>query len=323
MGQVHADHHHDHGHDHSHDPAHVHGHDHHGHSHNHADGSSETRIAIAALLTGVFMFVELGGGLIAGSLALMADAGHMLSDFASLALAWVGFRIARRPADLRRTYGFSRFSVLAAFVNGLALIAITVWIAVEAVMRLMSPQPVEAIPMMLVGGGGVIVNLASFLVLHGGDRENLNIRGALLHVLGDLFGSIAAMAAAGIILASNWTQADPLLSLLVALIIVRSAWALIKDSGHILLEGAPRHLDINAVALDLVQSVEGVLDVHHAHAWSLDEKRSMMTLHARVADGAQGPETVARIKQRLARKHGVEHATVEIEVDTCAEPGCE
>jgi cobalt-zinc-cadmium efflux system protein len=166
------------------------------------------------------------------------------------------------------------------------------------------------------------VNIVSFAVLHGADRGNLNVRGALAHVIGDLLGSIAAIAAAVIILATGWTRADPILSILVALIIVRSAWGLIAESGHILLEGAPRHIDVEAVARDLAEHIDGVIDIHHAHAWSIDEKQSMMTLHARISDAASGPAVVARIKQRLAETHHVAHATVEIEVGDCAMPDC-
>ena len=174
-------------HDHSHDHAHDHEHNHaHGHLHDHGgDRKNEKRIAIAALLTGGFMGVELAGGVLAGSLALIADAGHMLSDFGSLALAWIGFRMARRPADARRTFGLRRFPVLAAFVNGLTLFVIVIWIAYEAAMRLMTPHAIEPVTMLWVAALGLGVNVASFAVLHGADRDNLNVRGALLHTFGD------------------------------------------------------------------------------------------------------------------------------------------
>jgi cobalt-zinc-cadmium efflux system protein len=306
------------GHAHSHDHAHDHAHDH----HHGGDEKNESRIAIAALLTGGFMGVELAGGIIAGSLALIADAGHMLSDFGSLALAWVGFRMARRPADARRTFGFRRFPVLAAFVNGMALFAIVAWIAWEAVQRLMTPHDVQPMTMMWVAVAGLAVNIASFAVLHGADRDNLNVRGALLHVAGDLLGSVAAIVGAIIIMTTGWMQADPLLSILVALIILRSAWAVTSESAHILLEGTPHHVDLDAVTHDLKDHVEGVEDIHHAHLWSLDGRRSMMTLHAKVANEMAGPGVVARIKTRLREKHGIGHATVEIEVSDCAEEDC-
>jgi cobalt-zinc-cadmium efflux system protein len=313
-------------HDHAHTAdghVHAHDHDHGAHDHHHGgDERNEKRIAIAALLTGGFMGVELAGGILAGSLALIADAGHMLSDFGSLALAWVGFRMARRPADARRTFGFRRFPVLAAFVNGIALFAIVAWIVVEAIARLNTPHAIEPQTMLWVAGAGLAVNLVSFAVLHGADRENLNVRGALLHVAGDLLGSVAAIAAALIIMTTGWVAADPILSVVVALIILRSAWALTAESGHILLEGTPQNVDLDAVTHDLEGHIEGVVDIHHAHLWSLDGRRSMMTLHARVAEGVSGPDVVARIKLRLREKHGIGHATIEIEGEDCAGGDC-
>ncbi|MFT3722442.1 MAG: cation diffusion facilitator family transporter [Hyphomonadaceae bacterium] len=313
---AHAGHGHDHNHDHAHDHAHGHSHDHGG------DEKNEVRIGIAALLTGGFMGVELVGGLMAGSLALIADAGHMLSDFGSLALAWIGFRMARRPADSRRTFGFRRFPVLAAFVNGLTLFAIVVWITVEAVMRLMNPHQIEPNLMMWVAVAGLLVNIVSFAVLHGADRDNLNVRGALLHVAGDMFGSVAAIAAAIIIMYTGWLQADPLLSILVSLIILKSAWSLTFESAHILLEGAPHHVDLDAVTHDLAGNIEGVIDIHHAHLWSLDGRRSMMTLHVRIREDASGTGVVAQIKARLREKHNIGHATIEIEGEDCAGGDC-
>jgi cobalt-zinc-cadmium efflux system protein len=310
-------------HDHAH-TAHTHLHDHapdraHAHDHHHGgDNRNESRIAIAALLTGSFMGVELAGGILAGSLALIADAGHMLSDFGSLVLAWIGFRMARRPADARRTFGFRRFPVLAAFVNGLTLFAIAIWIVFEAIVRLYNPHVIEPGLMLWVAGAGLIVNFASFAVLHGADRSNLNVRGALLHVAGDMLGSVAAIAAAIVIMMTGWIEADPILSVVVALIILRSAWALTSESAHILLEGAPPGVDLHAVTHDLADHIEGVLDIQHAHLWSLDGRRSMMTLHARIADSESGPNVVARIKERLREKHGIGHATIEIEGEDCA-----
>lgn len=316
MAHDHAHAHAGHGHDHAHDHAHGHSHDHGG------DEKNEARIGIAALLTGGFMGVELVGGLMAGSLALIADAGHMLSDFGSLALAWIGFRMARRPADSRRTFGFRRFPVLAAFVNGLTLFAIVVWIVAEAIIRLMNPHTIEPNLMLWVAIVGLAVNIVSFAVLHGADRDNLNVRGALLHVAGDMFGSVAAILAAIIIMYTGWLQADPILSILVSLIILKSAWSLTFESAHILLEGAPQHVDLDAVTRDLAENIEGVVDIHHAHLWSLDGRRSMITLHARTSDGASGPGVVARIKTRLREKHDIDHATIEIEGEDCAGGDC-
>jgi len=313
MGDDHAHAHAGHGHDHAHD--HSHGHHHHG------DEKNESRIGIAALLTGAFMGVELAGGLISGSLALIADAGHMLSDFGSLALAWIGFRMARRPANSRRTFGFRRFPVLAAFVNGLTLFAIVVWIIAEAIGRLNNPHPIEPNLMLWVAAAGLAVNVVAFAVLHGADQDNLNVRGALLHVAGDLLGSIAAIVGAIMIMNTGWLQIDPILSALVSLIILRSAWSLTFESAHILLEGAPHNMDLDKVTHDL-EHVEGVVDIHHAHLWSLDGRRSMMTMHARIREDAAGPAVVARIKARLHDTHGIDHATIEIESEDCADAEC-
>lgn len=316
---------HDHAHDHA-DDSHGHtDHDHthhHDHSHAHGHDASAARVGFAALLTGGFMLAEVVGGVLAGSLALLADAGHMVSDFASLVLAWVGFRIARRPADNLRTYGFARFSVLAAFTNGVALAAIAVWILVEAAIRLFEPHTVLAGMMLWIAAGGLAVNIAAFAILHGADRSNLNVRGALAHVAGDLLGSVAAIAAAVIIMTTGWMMADPLLSAVVAGILIKSSWGIIRDSGHVLLEGAPGQFDIAKVSDDLAAHVEGVLDIHHAHVWSLDGRHPMMTLHARLSDGVDAAAAIRAIKARLRGRHGVDHATVEIEQDECAGHPC-
>ncbi|MEZ5817062.1 MAG: cation diffusion facilitator family transporter [Hyphomicrobiaceae bacterium] len=306
--------------DHNHSHA-GHGHDHaHGHGHDHAAGASESRLAIAAALTGAFMLAEIAGGLLSGSLALLADAGHMLTDFASLSLAWYGFRLARRPADWRRTYGYDRFSVLAAFTNGIALFAIAAWITFEAWQRLQEPGAVLGGIMLWIALAGLAVNIGVFYVLQGGDQESLNVRAAALHVLGDLLGSVAALIAAVVIMTTGWTPIDPLLSVVVALIILRSAWRVVAESGHILLEGSPTGIDSRALAADLVGTVDGVTDVHHVHAWSISEKRPMVTLHARIVDDGKAPEIItAEIKRRLRAKFSIAHATVEIERDGCAD----
>jgi cobalt-zinc-cadmium efflux system protein len=276
-------------------------------------------MGIAALLTGLFMGAEVAGGIISGSLALLADAGHMLTDFASLSLAWFGFRLARRSADWRRTYGFDRFQVLIAFVNGLALFVIAAWILYEAYERLSAPQPVAGGIMVVVAILGLLVNIAAFALLHGADRQNLNVRGAAIHVLGDLLGSVAALIAGAVILLTGWTPIDPLLSVLVALIIVRSGWQVVRESGHILLEGAPSELDTRHIGPDLIASVPGVVGVHHLHVWSITQERRMVTLHACVEEDRDGDEMVKTIKQRLKERFGLDHATVEIEHGVCAD----
>jgi cobalt-zinc-cadmium efflux system protein len=291
-----------------------------GHAHQaHAHADNERRVGWAAALTAVYMLAEVVGGLMAGSLALLADAGHMLADAASLALAWAAFRIARRPSDWQRTYGFHRFQVIAAYTNGITLIFIAAAVLWEALHRFREPVPVLGGPMLVIASVGLIVNVAAYLALHGADRDNLNVRGAMLHVLGDMAGSAAAMLAALLILWTGWTPVDVLLSVLVALFILRSAWGVVAESGRILIEAAPKGLDVRALARDLEANVPGVEDVHHVHAWSLTEARPMVTLHAKIGDEREAYRIVSAVKQRLKLKFGVVHATVEIECEECAD----
>jgi len=300
-----------------------HDHDHsHGHGHSHApgvDGDNQRRVFLAMLLTGVFMVAEVAGGLISGSLALLADAGHMLTDTASLLLAWIAFRLGRKPADKARSYGYQRFQVLAAFVNGATLIVIVGWIGFEAVGRLLQPQPVMGQTMLAVAAVGLVVNLVAFRLLHGGDQDNLNLRGAALHVLGDLLGSVAAIAGAVVILWTGWTPIDPILSLLVAALVLRSAWMLVRQSGHILLEGTPAHLDIEEIKRELCRAIPEVCDVHHVHAWSLTAERPLVTLHATVTAEADAHSVLQRIKRQLSSRFDVEHSTIQIEPGPCAD----
>ena len=259
------------------------------------------------------MLVEAAGGIVAGSLALLADAGHMLTDFAGLFLAWLAFRFSRWPADNKRTYGFERLQVLVAFGNGVVLFIIAGGIIVEAARRLMAPGAVMGGTMLAIAVVGLLVNIGMFLLLHGGDRENLNMRGALVHVMGDLLGSVGAIVAGGIIIMTGWMPADPIISVVVAVIILRSAWHVVRDSANILLEGAPSGLAVADMAGDLQAAIADVEDVHHVHAWSITQERPMVTLHARICEGADIDRTVVAIKTRLKARFGVDHATVEIE----------
>ena len=313
MAHSHSGHRHDH-------KEHDHGHAHGGAGHDHAHGvSDKRRVLIAAALTGGFMIVEAIGGVLTGSLALLADAGHMLTDAVSLVLAWYAFHLAERPATARLTYGFDRVKTLVAYTNGLAIFAIGAWIVYEAIGRLYEPAPVLAGPMLFVALAGLAVNIAAFFVLHGGDREGLNMRGAILHVVGDLLGSVGALVAALVILATGWFPVDPILSVVVAVILFRSAWHLVRDSGHLLLEGTPRSLDRDGIARDLVANVPLVREVHHMHVWSLDGSKNVATLHACLQSGADAHMAVSAIKARLAANHSIAHATVETEFDRCAD----
>lgn len=291
------------------------GHDHHGHAHHHGMGN-ERRVMLAMWLTGGFMVVEALGGIFSGSLALIADAGHMLTDTGALMLAWLATRFARRPADVARSYGYARAEILAAFANGIVMIGVVGWIFFEAVGRIMEPAPILGGPMLVIAAVGLAVNIAAFKLLHGGE-SNLNMRGAMLHVLGDMLGSVAAIAAAIVILLTGYTIADPILSVLVALLILRSAIAITKESAHILMEGTPEGADSDMIAGDLMAHVEGLSDVHHVHAWSLGSNRAVATLHAQLKPETDAGTALGAIKARLADKFGIGHATVQIEPEGC------
>jgi len=312
----HGDHDHDRGHDHSPKRAHKHSH---GPGHNHSHGiTNERRLTIALAITTAFMLVEVVGGWISGSLALYADAGHMLADAGALALSVFALRASRRPPSTTFSYGHQRYEVLAAFVNGIALLALSVWILAEAVQRLIAPAPVHARAMLITAVFGLAANLGSFLILRDGE-QNLNLRAAVLHVIGDVLGSAATIAAAVVILFMHWTPVDPLLSAFVAILILRSAWNVTRHSAHVLLEGAPSDFDVNGVAMDLTAAVPAVCGVHHVHVWSLTGEKPMMTLHAELRDGADRDVTLRAIQLRLRERFGVDHVTVQIEQSGCAD----
>ena len=329
---AHAHSHDDHGH--AHDHSHDHGHDHkpqkkkgqdHGHHHGHAHGSSnERRLTWALILVGVFMLVEVAGGIMAHSLALIADAGHMLTDSASLMLALFALRVGKRPADQVYSYGRQRYEVLAAFVNGLVLLALSLWILIESVRRLFETQTVQGPVMLVVAGLGLLANIAAFLILRDGE-DNLNMRSAVLHVLGDLLASVAAMVAAVIIIYTKWMPIDPILSGLVSLLILRGGWRVTRESAHILLEGTPPGIEVKEVSADVIAQVPGVSDVHHLHVWSLTDAKPMMTLHAVIEESADQDSVLAAIQKRLSERFGVVHATVQIEREVCVahvDDGC-
>lgn len=297
-------------------------HAHHDHSHslgNTSDG--RRRVAFAACLTASFMVAEVIGGLVSGSLALLADAAHMLTDAGSLGLAWLGFRLAERPADASRSFGWARFKVLAAFVNGMALLVLAVWIVAEAVTRLLDPQPVIGGLIMAVACLGLIVNVIAFKVLHGGDQNDLNMQGAVWHVAGDLLGSVAAIVAAAVIMLSGWVLIDPLLSVLVAAIVFVGGVRLVRRTGHILIEGVPPGLSLDEMIEDLETHIPGAKRVQHLHAWALNERHTLVTLDVMAGDGAC-PETLRQaVKARLKTRFDIGHATVEVLANSADENG--
>ncbi len=278
------------------------------------------RVLIALILTGIFMVVEVIGGILSGSRALLADAGHMFTDTIALGLAAVAFSVSKRPGDRKLTYGYQRFQILAAFVNGLSLLVIVGWILFEAVQRFITPSEVMGEMMLVVASAGLVVNIIAFVVLYGGDKENLNIRGAALHVAGDLLGSVAAIIAAIVIIYSGWMPIDPILSVAVAMLILKSAWTLVRRSAHVLLEGAPDWLDVPAMQERITARVPQVVGVHHVHVWGLTPQDLMMTMHVRLSGEFDNPTSIIReIKKLMNEEYGIGHSTIEIETDDCAD----
>ena len=285
----------------------------------HSLKSNRRRVRLALALTGLFMLVEVAGGLLSGSLALLADAGHMLTDTMALALAALAFRVSARPADSKRSFGYHRFQILAAFVNGLTLLLIVGWILFEALQRFMDPPLVTGGLMLAVAAAGLVVNIVVFAILHGGDQENLNMRGAALHVLGDLLGSVAAIVAAIVIMTTGWMPIDPLLSVAVAALILRSAWLLVKRSAHILLEGTPEWLDVEEMQKTVTDKVPQICGIHHVHVWGLTPQYLMLTMHINL-EGHSDPTMVLRhVKCLLKAEFGIRHSTIEVETGECAD----
>lgn len=296
----------------------AHSHSHHGHDHDHdhtpaVTSDNERKVLISFVLIFAFMLVEVAGGVLSGSLALLADAGHMLTDAAALALAYAAFRFGRRAADSKRTFGYLRFEVIAGFVNALTLFAIVGWIVFEAWRRFFSPHQILAGPMLAVAIIGLLVNLLVLWIMTRGDTDHVNVKGAILHVLGDLLGSVGAVAAAVVIHFTGWTPIDPVLSVLVALLIMRSAWKLLSKSLHILLEGAPDEASPEKLEQGLLDSVPGLAAVSHVHVWQLTSGRTMATLHVRPDVDENAKAVVKRVEKALHDLFSIEHATIAID----------
>ncbi|MFI5280429.1 MAG: cation diffusion facilitator family transporter [Gemmatimonadales bacterium] len=294
---------------------HAHHGDPHGHSHAHAHGldhgATARALAWALAITTAFMVVEVVGGFLSHSLALLADAAHMLLDVGALGLSLFAAWIAGKPASRGRTYGYVRVEILAALVNGALLLAVTAGIVWEALQRLMHPEPVLPGIMFWVAAAGFAANVASAMVLHSSRGESLNMRGAYLHVLSDLFGSFAAMAAALIIRFTGWTPADPALSILLSVLLVVSGWRLLWQAVLVLLEAAPAHVDMNALEA-AVAAVPDVERVHDMHVWTVSSGFVAMSAHAVVRDATRSQGALAEITRRV-RDFGISHVTVQLE----------
>ena len=281
--------------------------------------SAQRRLWWVLALTAAFMVVEAVGGWVAGSLALLADAGHMLTDVGALSLTLLTAWIARRPADDAKTYGYQRWEILAALVNGAALFGIAGWVVVEAMHRLHEPHAIRAGLFLAVAVGGLVVNLISLGILHGAHEHSLNARGAYLHILGDVLGSLGAIVAAAIIASTGWTLADPIISIGISLLILVGAWRLVRESTDILLEAVPKTVSMVEVQRRMLD-VAGVTAVHDLHVWTVTSGMVAMSGHAVVPDLGAHPGVLEGIRSQMAGM-GIGHVTIQLEVqDGCAEP---
>lgn len=271
-----------------------------------------TRLVLVLALTLIFMVVEAVGGVVSGSLALLADAGHMLTDAGALGLTLLSAWIALRPASHRKTYGYHRWEILAALINGAALFGIAGWVVIEAVQRIQHPEPIRAGLFLVVAAAGLLVNLVSLGILHGIRDGSLNTRGAYLHVLGDVLGSVGALAAAAIIATTGWTLADPIISVALALLILVGAWRLVRESTDILLDSVPGHVSMPEVHRRIL-AVPGVTAVHDLHVWGVTSQLIAMSGHAIVPDLDTHPAVLERIRAEMCQL-GIGHVTIQLEV---------
>jgi len=309
---------------------HAHVHEHAGHAHVHAHGAAaqgrERRLLAAFGLTTLMLLLEAAGGWWSGSLALLADAGHMLVDALALLLAFFGAWLARRPADARRTYGYGRMEVLAGFVNALTQFVLVGFIAWEAAGRLLHLERIHILSgvMLSIAVAGLLVNLLVLRMLHDHAHDDVNMGAASLHVLGDLFGSLGAVLAAAAVRWLGWNWADPLLSLLVSLLILAGAWRLLRTSSHILLEGAPEGMDPHEVEAGVREADTVIRGVHHLHVWQLASGSRMATLHVDLHDDRQGGRALVAIRKVLRERFGIHHVTVQIDPGDCPDEaaGC-
>jgi cobalt-zinc-cadmium efflux system protein len=297
----------------AHDHPHHHGHDHgHQHDHDHVRAAGKRGLKVVLVLTATFMVVEFIGGWLSNSLALMADAGHMLTDVAAIALSLFALWFAQKPATAAKTFGYLRLEILAALINGVTLSILALIIVFEAIRRFREPVAVEGTLMLVVATGGLLVNIAAAFILHRSAGHSLNVRGAYLHVLGDLLGSVGAITAAVVILLTGWMAADPLISIFVAALILFSSWKLVRESVDVLLEAVPSHIDSGRVRAD-IESIPGVLDVHDLHVWTVTSGFFAMSGHVVVPDPARNQEILEEIQRRMREHFGIRHSTVQIE----------
>lgn len=303
---------HEHGH-HPHGPAHGHDHNHNhvdARSRGHGSGSSRGPMAFSLALTVAFALVEAFAGWQSGSLALLSDAGHMLTDGLALGLALFAQSVAQKPPSERNTFGYSRAEVLGAFVNAVFMVLVIALIAIEAVQRLFHPGPVAGVTVMVVAAIGLVINLIVARILHGSHDHDLNRRAAYLHVLGDALGSVAALLAGAIVWKTGWVAADPLLSLFVVALMVFSTWRLLRESVNVLMQGVPAHLSYPGIGQALA-AIPGIRNVHDLHVWHLSGERVALSAHVMIDDPARWPAILASVCRVLLERFAIDHVTLQ------------
>jgi len=288
-----------------------HSHSHHGHRHGRAE-ASRRRLMTVTILTALYMLAEAFGGWWTGSLALLADAGHMLADVVALTLALVAVWFAARAATPGKTFGYYRLEILAAFINGVALVLIALFIFYEAYIRWLAPTPVRSGTMTAIAAGGLAINLLCARLLHTERHDDLNVRGAWLHIMTDASGSVGAIVAGVVITFSGWYAADPLISALISVLIVWSAWHLIREATNVLLEGTPAHINLAAVE-DAILETEGVSDVHDLHIWTITSGREALSAHVIHGDSISQSMLLKELRTKLHDRFGVDHLTLQME----------
>jgi cobalt-zinc-cadmium efflux system protein len=286
-----------------------------GHDHGHAT-SNASALSKALMLTGTFLIVEVVAGILTGSLALISDAAHMLTDTAGLAIALAAIKIGGRPADSRRTFGYRRFEILAAALNAILLFAVAAYILYEAYQRVLAPTEIASLPMFVVASLGLLVNLAAMRLLAGNAQSSLNVKGAYLEVWSDMLGSIGVMAAAMIIWLTDWRWVDPLVAVAIGLWVLPRTWQLFSETMNVLLEGVPDGVDLEAVASAL-KATPLVADIHDLHVWALTSDLPSLSVHVIITDGANADEVRQQVAAMLSRQFKITHVTIQIESADC------
>ena len=280
--------------------------------HEHSPGKRIGRLRLALVLTFVYMLAEGFGGWLTNSLALIADAGHMLTDVAALSLTLGAIWFGARPATAKKTFGYYRLEILAAFVNGIVLVLLSAWVIYEAVRRSQSPPDVNGLRLTIIAVGGLIVNIIAAKLLHSDHKHDLNMRAAWLHVMGDLLGSVTAIVAGVLIVAFGWLWADPFCSVLISLIIIFGAWRLIIESVNVLLEGTPAHINLAAVEQTILET-NGVGGVHDLHVWTISSGIEALSAHISHYESVVHAELLVRIREKLHERFGLDHLTIQME----------